>query len=162
MSEWQPVLAQCLEQTLAGLKCMKRALEQEESALRLRDAAALDKSTRDKEILAGGLNTLAQKLEALLRAQGAPPGLKGVARLLAQLPETEPASAVLRKGWREIVGLMNACRKLNEINGAYIGLLRQHTQRSLDILHERSSQDMTYGPDGLGRRAKASRKLVSV
>lgn len=162
MNDFQTNLAQCLEQTFAGLRCMKRVLEQEETALGNRDPKALDKCTRDKETLANGLNGLALQLENLPRALGLPPGLKSVVRLLAAGPKIDPAYEPLRGRWREIVALARQCRKHNEMNGAYIGLLSRHTQRSLDILHDRTGQDITYGPDGLGRRARASRKLTTV
>jgi flagella synthesis protein FlgN len=162
MNEFQTNLAQCLEQTVAGLRCMKRVLEREEAALSGRDPKTLDQCTRDKEVLANGLNALGQQLENLPRSLGLPPGLKSVVRLLAAGTKLDPAYEPLRGRWREIMALARHCRKQNEMNGAYIGLLSRHARRSLDILHDRVGQDITYGPDGLGRRPKASRELLSV
>jgi flagellar biosynthesis/type III secretory pathway chaperone len=68
----------------------------------------------------------------------------------------------LNATWQQIAALAKECEELNDLNGAYVGLLRQHVQRSLDALHDRPSQNLTYGPDGVGQRPTSTRKLLSV
>jgi flagellar biosynthesis/type III secretory pathway chaperone len=149
-------------QTLAELQQMQLVLEQEALGLKDRDAEALEKSTRQKQALAYNLEALSERQENFLRAQNLPAGKEGIESILYAHPSTNPATSSMRAIWRDIQNLTAACQKLNEVNGAYIGLLRQHVQRSLDIVHGQSSQDVVYGPDGIGHRPTSSRKLLSV
>jgi len=150
------------EQTLKDIQRMQGVLEWEAECLKNRDAEGLNKSSKEKEALADHIHLLTQRHYAFLASHRLPPNREGVERLLSLLPANDPSAHALRTRWLEIQALTNACNKLNETNGAYIGLLRQHAQRSLNALHGQSSQELVYGPDGVSHRPSATRKLISV
>lgn len=151
-----------LEQLLVEIQRMEQALEQEAQSLQTRDAGMLVQASKTKEELVNRINLLIQHQEAFIRTQNLPADKSTLDSILARLPQDDPQSANLRSNWQEIVRLSEVCQRRNEINGAYIGLLRQHTQRSIDILHDRSAQDLLYGSDGASLRPSPTRKLLSV
>lgn len=146
------------EQILAKLQQMQELLEQEALNLKSRDAEALQKTTRQKEILANDLDALARRQEVFLFANH----LEGIDRSLSVPLATDSQITAIRQTWQVIRDLTHTCQRLNEANGAYIGLLRQHVQRSVDILYGQSSQDVVYDRDGVSHRSASSRKLLSV
>jgi len=154
-------LRDLFEPTLAALQQMQQVLEQEALSLKDRRAEALEESTRQKELLANDLDALAKRQTNFLRAQDLPIGEESIETILPTWPSTDPATSGTWAIWQEIKRLTATCRQLNEANGAYIGLLRQHVQRSLEIIHGQASQDVVYGPDGVGHRPASSRKLLS-
>jgi len=149
-------------QILAELRLMQLVLEQEALGLKDCNAEAVEKIAQEKQARAHKLDTLAECQEHLLRTLNLPAGKEGVECLLSNLLQTDPTTRNLTTIWQDLQNTTVQCRKLNEANGAYIGLLRQHVQRSLDIVHGQPSQDFVYGPDGVGRRPMPSRKLLSV
>lgn len=155
-------LRDLFDQTLAELQNMRLVLEHEITTLKGSDAKVLEHVTKQKERLANSLDKLIRRQEDVLRAHKLPAGKEGIERILSMLPPSDPAANALHARWQEIKNLTSDCQKLNEVNGAYIGLLRQHVQRSLDIIHGQSSHDVVYGPDGVGHRTPSSRKLLSV
>jgi len=161
MNSTQMVLRDLFDETFAELQRMRVLLEQEAFNLKGNHADALNRTTQQKEAVANSLEALANRQENLLRALKLPAGKEGIEAVLSTLPATDPTTTTVRTIWLAIIRLTATCQKLNEINGSYIGLLRQHVRRSLDILHGQSSQDVVYGPDGLGRHPEPSRKLLS-
>jgi flagella synthesis protein FlgN len=155
-------LEDLLTQIVAELRQMQRVLEQEGRGLKDRNADLVESSARAKQTLAQKLDALAGHQEVLLRSQNLPAGKEGMERLLSGFPPTDPSVRDLMMLWKDLQHSAAHCRKLNEANGAYIGLLRQHVQRSLDIIHGQPAHGLVYGPDGVGRRPTASRKLLSV
>ncbi|MBS1212131.1 MAG: FlgN family protein, partial [Proteobacteria bacterium] len=97
----------------------------------------------------------------LFRSHNLPTGTDGLDRLFAALP-ADPRTDSFRSKWSEIKRLAGQCNEINASNGAYIALLRQHVQRSLDVLHGQSHSEFVYGPDGAHHRPATSRKLLSV
>lgn len=147
-----------LEELLSRIGDMRSLLQREEEVLSARDAAQLDEVTAIKEQLARTINKLSQSLSDELKRRGLP----AMPACLDLLTPSEPKRALLAATWQEIAALAAECERLNEANGAYITLLRQHVQRCLDVLHERPAHSLTYGPDGVGQRPAASRRLLSV
>lgn len=152
-------LIELLKQILKELIQMKQVLEKEALDLQGRDAAAVEKSTQQKEVLAQSINALTEKLTHILQTRNLPVGKKGIAKLLSTLPAEEIDSA--RSIWLKIVRVTQFNQHANEVNGAYVDLLSQHIARSLDIIHGQSSQDILYGRNGRGQRPSSSRKLTS-
>lgn len=148
-------------QTLDGLGEMSRLLEEEARSLAARDTEALELTASKKQKLAFLLNDLAARQNHLVRACGFQGNEGGVAAFLDRLDPESPQTRALLAEWREIVRLGSACRKQNELNGAYIALLQRHIDSSLNFLHGASSADATYGPDGSTRRGETSRQSFS-
>lgn len=147
--------------TLDGLREMHGLLEQESVALGGRDAAALERIALTKQELVPILDRLAAEQRRFFAA--GPGGTGGIEAYLAGAkPEADLAGA-LRADWREILRLLAACKHQNEMNGAYIGLLRRHVENALDILHGPAQAEATYGRDGVKRRGGVhSRRFYAV
>jgi flagellar biosynthesis/type III secretory pathway chaperone len=153
-----PATGARLEELLSRIRDMWLLLQREEEVLSARDAALLDQVTATKEQLARTINQLSLALSDELKRLGLP----AMPACLDLLPSSDPGRACLAATWQEIAALAAECERLNEANGAYITLLRQHVQRCLDVLHERPAHNLTYGPDGVGQRPATSRRLLSV
>jgi len=147
-----------LDELLERIADMLALLRSEEKLLSARDAAALETLTQTKEDLARTINQLSGDLNDDLREQGLPP----FPACLETLPRSEASVRQLASTWQKLAALAKQCEQLNETNGAYIVLLRQHVERCLDILHERPAENLTYGPDGVAQRPAASRRLLSI
>lgn len=154
-------LRELLRQTLDGLGEMSRVLEEEARCLALRDPEALEQTASKKQKVAVRLNDLAARQNDCLRTCGLPPDGPGLDAFLRGLDSEWPDAEALRAEWREIMRLGSACKKRNELNGAYIGLLQRHVDAGLNFLHGASSADATYGPDGSTRRGEISRRSFS-
>lgn len=147
-----------LEELLSRIGDMRSLLQREEEVLSARDTALLDEVTVAKEQLARTINQLSLALSDDLKRRGMP----AMPACLDMLPGSDQGRARLAATWQEIAALAGECERLNDTNGAYITLLRQHVQRCLDVLHERPANSLTYGPDGVGQRPATSRRLLSV
>lgn len=147
-----------LEDILHSVGDMLKVLQREAEVLGSRDAVALQSLSEHKENLARHINQQTAALGKSLADNGLPP----MAELAVAVRGSGKTGAQLDATWQKIATLAKQCEELNDLNGAYVGLLRQHVQRSLDALHDRPAQDVTYGPDGVGQRPATSRKLLSV
>lgn len=144
------------------LDAMRLLLERESEQLTQRDADGLRESSREKTLLAEEIDRITAAQNALLASFKLASGREGLETLLAALPAHAPITLPMRTLWKEIRELGEECNRLNDVNGAYIGLLGKHVERSLDLLHGRDAQEFVYGPDGGNRKPRASRKLISV
>jgi len=162
MNGVEPALTNHFRDLREQLTAMHGVLEREAEQLKRRDADGLAESSREKALLSTQIAHLTENQDALLAARQLMPGRKGMDALLASLPAQSPETGVLRARWREIQNIGKDCQRLNEFNGAYIGLLIRHVERSLDLIHGRDIQEFVYGPDGGTRRPKAMRSLVAV
>ena len=146
--------------TLEGLGEMLGLLEQEAMALSARDASALERVVLTKHELVPILDRLAAEQRQCLAVPGAKED-SGVEAYLASMAVEASRAAGLRADWRELLRLLQACKRQNELNGAYIGLLRRHVEHALDILHGPAQSEATYDRDGAKRRAAYSRRSYS-
>jgi flagella synthesis protein FlgN len=142
-----------------GLTQILALLEAEAEALKMRDSQELERIALSKQEEAGILNELSTRQEAFLRAQGFSPDRAGMEAFLNQPQWLE--TEFLQSRWAEVIRLSSACRRQNEINGAYIGLLRPYVETLLDVLHGPTSEG-TYGPDGAKRRGPRAGRSFSV
>jgi flagella synthesis protein FlgN len=148
-------LQACLAGLLDEMQGMEQVLIRESECLRTRDTRGLSQVSSAKEQLAQRIALWTESQSDFFRNGG----LSSIGSLLAGPAAQDP---VLAGMCRKLSDLVESCRTWNETNGAYLGLLRNHVQKSLDILHERSPQDFTYGPDGIGKHHSSSRRLLSV
>ncbi len=148
-----------LRATLENLREMHGLLEQEAEALGTRDAEAMDRIAVKKQELVPVLDRLAAEQRLCL---GDSEDEAGIEACLARAGVHASVADLLRADWREILRLLTACKRRNELNGAYIGLLSRHVETSLDILLGPSQAEATYGRDGVKRRGGVSRRSYSV
>ena len=144
--------------TLDGLSEMLGLLQQESLALSARDDTALDRIALQKRELTPILDRLAAEQGNCL---GLAHAGEGIEPYLARVGAGAAVAEGLRADWRKLLDLLHACKHQNELNGAYIGLLRRHVEQALEILHGPSHSEATYGPDGAKRRAAYSRRSYS-
>lgn len=161
MSDFYQTLDGVFEQYLELMGEMLGVLQREKEDLARRDASCLQETIKTKESLAERINGLTDAQQSLFKNHNLPTGREGLDRLFAALPSA-PTTDAFRAKWNQIKALAHECNDLNANNGAYIALMNQHVQRSLDVLHGRSQHEFVYGPDGIRRRPAASRKLLSV
>lgn len=161
MSDFYQILDELFDQYLRLMAEMHGLLEEEKESLRKRDLISLQQATQTKESIAEHINGLTSAQQDLFKNHNLPTGRNGIDRLFAVLPSTAAIDA-FRTKWTQIKALAQECNDLNARNGAYIALMNQHVQRSLDVLHGRSQHEFVYGPDGTRRRPASSRKLLSV
>ena len=162
MSELHQTLDAFFLQLLQHLQQMQGLLETEAEQLSHRESDALTRSVKAKEALAERINSITQTHYQVLGKHGLEANKQGLEQLLSALSPDHPKTRDLSKRWAEINRVTAHCNQLNQSNGAYIGLLRQHVNRSLDIIHGHSQQEAVYGPDGISRRTGSSRRLLSV
>ncbi|HYE33924.1 flagellar protein FlgN [Methylocaldum sp.] len=155
-------LRELFRQMLDGLGGMLSLLEKESECLAAREIEAVEAASSKKQKLAFLLNDLAARQTGFVHAYGLPSDAGNINTFLDRLDSELPEVETLRAEWREIVRLTLACRRQNELNGAYIGLLRRHVDSSLNFLHGFSSAGATYGPDGSRCRGEISRQSFSV
>jgi flagella synthesis protein FlgN len=162
MIAYSQELHELFRQMLDGLGAMSKLLEEESRHLAAREAEALKLASAKKQKLASLLDDLAVRQNAFVRTQNVPSDECDIATFLDRLDPELPETESLRSEWREIVRLTLACKRQNELNGAYIDVLRRHIDCCLNFLHGASSVDATYGPDGARRRGTISRQSFSV
>jgi flagellar biosynthesis/type III secretory pathway chaperone len=146
---------------LEGLGEMHGLLDREAVALGARDAEELGRIAARKQALVPVLDRLAAAQGQCLGGMG---GGEGAASVEAFLSRSGVAGAAVESAlaeWREIQRLLQACKRQNEANGAYIALLRRHVEAALSILMGPAYPEATYGPDGAQRRGVYSRRSFS-
>lgn len=157
-------LRELFRATLEALGEMLGLLEREAGALSGRDAATLERIALTKHELVPILDRLAAEQRQCLNAAGITDAAEagGVEAYLARMGVESAPAAELRADWQEIIRLLQACKRQNELNGAYIALLRRHVEHALDILHGPTQAEATYGRDGAKHRGGAySRRSYS-
>ena len=162
MSDLYHTLDAFFQQLLEHLEQMQSLLEKEAEQLSLRESDALTHAVKAKEALAERINEVTHAHYQVLGKHGLEASKQGLEQLLSALSPEHPKTRVLFERWTEVKRITAHCNRLNQSNGAYLGLLRQHVNRSLDIIHGHSQQEAVYGPDGISRRTGSSRRLLSV
>lgn len=145
-----------LRNEIVAAAALLEILQQEQRALAQRDAAALDRIIPEKQRQVAGLETLAQSRTSALRAAGVTGDINAVA---ARLRSDERLS----RPWRELLALLDQCRRLNQINGGMVEANRRYIERALAVLSGQTAADSeTYGPSGAARAGLASRVNAKV
>lgn len=128
------------------------ALAQEAACLGQRDPLRLSEIADHKSRLVDLINDLTRRQQLWLQEHS----YSNVDELLTKIAsDDDPMDTTVRTLWDEIMQMGKACKKQNELNGAYLDLLRQHVDRALDIIYRQNGQT-TYGPDGAARISKGS------
>lgn len=145
-----------LRNEIGAVAALLEILRQEQRALAQRDAAALDRIVPEKQRQVAGLETLGQSRTSALRAAGVTGDINAVA---ARLRSDERLS----RPWRELLALLEQCRRLNQINGGMVEANRRYIERALAVLSGQTATDSeTYGPSGAARAGLASRVNAKV
>ena len=111
---------------------LARLLDREASAIRERDAQALNEITPEKLQQLQGLEALEAERNHLDSFQQPS---------AADSPETS-------RLWQQVLDVIRVCDRKNQLNGAMLSLRQEHTQRALDLLADRDSTELVYSPDG--------------
>ncbi len=74
----------------------------------------------------------------------------------------EPQRSQLAECWQQLLGLVDACKKHNDINGKIVDTRHQHTRRALGILMGQTTPaGTTYAADGHVQPGTASATLAT-
>jgi flagellar biosynthesis/type III secretory pathway chaperone len=121
-----------------------RRLETEQKLITRRDTDALAKILSEKEHDLTELQALAEARARLLQTTGRSPDRSGFDDCLRGCdPNSE-----LRARAQERDRVFSRCQRLNRINGGVLELTRRGVEQALALLHNRATDDNTYGPAG--------------
>lgn len=138
-------LQQCLEREAELIEAFIAALADETLALLDRKAnEALIKAAQAKESLAQDLIELNKQRDGILAQMGLLDGYAGTEQAVGQFPE-------LTELWTRLLRLTKVARDKNEHNGILVRNSLQHTEQSLDALHNitlKVSPSQTYTAQG--------------
>lgn len=129
-----PRMAELLDRQAAALEKLLDCLAREREALQLRDAAALELASREKEQAVGRVSELETKRLALA------PDLPAMERLAAR--------AQVGARWERFLELTRRCREQNEANGRMIRRQQGRVSAALRLLRGEAGAGQVYGPDG--------------
>lgn len=143
-------LQQCLEREAELIEAFIAALADETLALLDRKAnEALIKAAQAKEALANDLIELNAQRDDILAQMGLPDGYAGTEQAVGKFPE-------LGDIWERLLRLTRVARDKNEHNGILVRSSLQHTEKSLDALHNitlKVSPSQTYTAQGRSGQA---------
>ncbi len=142
------LLSDLLKRILQSTSRLFDLLEQESVQLKRQNVTEIVRIAEEKRRLVNQLNSLVSRQEAFLSSRNLFLGRMGIEALLAQNGVELTLANQLEKDWFDIQRLAVSCRRVNEINGAHIELLKHHTQRCRDVLKGGLSEEGTYGQDG--------------
>ncbi len=143
MDKLQARFAQILQSELDQLLLLEAVLGQEHEGLKLRDADAIAKNTKQKQDLISAIEALGRERQGLL--QGA--GLGNDQEATLAFIDAEPQ---LRSKWDELEAVLLRCQKQNQINGMLLEKGKQQTQQILGILLGEGSRKETELYDAKG------------
>lgn len=152
-------LQQCLEREAGLIEAFISALADETLALLDRKAnEALIKAAQTKEALAHDLIELNAQRDEILAQMGLPDGHAGTEQAVSQFPE-------LAEIWERLLRLTKVAHDKNEHNGILVRSSLQHTEQSLDALHNitlKVSRSQTYTAQGRsGQPGYGMRNIVA-
>ena len=140
----QAQLKELLDEEIEGGRHLLAALEAERHALGAGDDVSLDETGTHKEAAFQRLLQLERERSDLCQALGYEDDPEGMEELIASC---NPGPNLLDK-WKQLVEVMQACRRANEVNGQVVNIKRQQVQRGLELLRGHVAQDSLYGPSG--------------
>lgn len=139
------MLVDLLANQRANVTALLELLNQERSALRQNDTAELEVLAAEKETQIGNIDANDQRRVTLLKAAGYENNQAGMQQLIARLGN-EP---VLLDTWNGLLDDLTECKKLNEINGGSIELVKRHLQRAISIVNGQSQSPSLYNDSGI-------------
>ncbi len=136
---------------------LKTLLEQEQQALQEGASDAMMTLIAEKEKLAQQMGATQNQLVTLARSHNYTDPESGIVDFI----KASDASGKLYPDWELLLELADACRRLNEANGATINLKKRYTDKGLAILRGQigNSQTTTYSKKGVESRARSNRIL---
>ncbi len=158
-----PITEQLLSKVLILSHKLLRILSQEEGNLKSKAAPeSLSDIANNKKEIVSQLEQFSKQLSHLLATENLSLNQEGIKEYFQKARTSGFQITNTFAQWQQITAITEKCRYLNEQNGASIGLLIRHNQRSLQILRGKSQLSATYGPDGSTTTEQFSHSLVSV
>jgi flagellar biosynthesis/type III secretory pathway chaperone len=146
-------LSELLVRELSDLGRFCALIEEERKVLIGAQADRLPDIANAKSSLAGQLNQLETRRDALLGKAGFQAGRSGIEAWLA----SRPGADVDRDRWNELLKLATQARNGNETNGRLINLLLKQNQEALSVLLSGGAESI-YGADGQPRGLVAGKR----
>lgn len=137
-----------LLQSINNLQLLNKLLAEEKEFLQKPDATpeALEVLTARKN---ESLNRIQQDIDlrkTFLESQGFAANLEGVEGFLARLPAEESRS--MRRGWNQLVKVLEEVQKTNLMNGRLINRATQHFDVLLNTFQTAQNKVKVYNPAG--------------
>jgi len=119
-------------------------LKLENSALKQNQTETLGQLSGRKEQLVKLIDSKERQRTALLKATGFENSKSGMEQLITRLGN---APQVIET-WDQLIQDLAECKKINEVNGGAIELVKRHLQRAVTIIQGKSSTPALYTDDG--------------
>jgi len=147
---------------MLSLKLLDQLNKEADNLKHRTNPVALSNLSASKKETVSQLNQFSKQLSQILSTEKLEMSPAGLAEYFKKADAVNLDTRISSNHWKEMLSVSKQCRSLNEINGASINLLMQHTKRSLHILKGKSLQPTTYASDGSPQRELFSHSLVSV
>ncbi|SFB98079.1 FlgN protein [Marinospirillum celere] len=133
---------------IGNLKKLLQVVEQEYQLLQTgaSDAEELEALTEKKNQLLQQIEVDVDQRKEFLKTQDLNPDMDGLESFFASLPEAN--AAALRKGWNQLISLLEKIHQQNNINGRLINRALQHFDVLLNAMQETQGKVRVYHPSG--------------
>ena len=145
-----------------SLKLLDQLNKEADNLKHRTDPVTLTDLSVNKKETVSQLNQFSIQLSQILSTEKLEMSPSGLAEYFKKAEAVNLNTRNASNYWNEILSISKKCRVLNEINGASINLLVQHSKRSLHILKGKLQQPTTYSSDGSPQRELFSHPLISV
>ncbi|MGZ8143297.1 MAG: flagella synthesis protein FlgN [Methylosarcina sp.] len=158
-----PLIEKQILNLLTAAEQLHQQLNQEADHLKQPQQAELvSHIASNKSQLVVRTEQLSKQLGDLLAIEQLPYSQEGIQAVFQRAETAGFSTLETTRNWAQLRSLSEACRALNEHNGACIELLARRTQQSLHILKGKPQLANTYGPDGITKSDYFSHTLISV
>jgi flagellar biosynthesis protein FlgN len=120
----------------------------------------IDSITAQKKQLISQLEGLNSQFSEVLTSEKLPIDQDGINQYFQRAEAAGVETSDTITHWHHLQLICSECKALNEQNAASIELLTLHAKRSLDILKGKTSDQNTYGRDGVTQSDKLSHTLT--
>ncbi|MFO1406027.1 MAG: flagellar protein FlgN [Steroidobacteraceae bacterium] len=152
---WLSAFEQVIGEQIAAARALAGRLEDEARVLLERDLDGLDRVTAAKQACIDALERVETERRALVATVTGGSRAEGLEALLGRC---DPSGRAI-EGWRELAGLIEACRVRNAHNGRLVALRRSQVLRSLRMLRGQSAGG-TYQRSGATESTVPGRDLA--
>jgi len=144
--------------SIQNMKAVKRCIENEKEALKIRDINRIQTITLEKQKLLNQVEADINDRQELLTSQNLELDDESMLALITSFPEK--VSASLSQGWQQLISLHDDVKEINQANGMIINKGLQQVDAMLSILQYNTEARTARTYNAKGRSiAQSSRDL---
>ncbi|MBX2859448.1 MAG: flagellar protein FlgN [Cellvibrionaceae bacterium] len=147
-------IEQQINEDIKACQALLKLLDQEQQALKTRDADVLDTIIKDKAIHLSQLEQSAATRQHWSQTQGVAPNAEAWTHMLNQQQGSK-----LAEKWQQLKQLLQNCREINEINGKLLTRSEEIFTRVSGILRGQNQRVSLYGSSGRTTSGSNSQKM---